>query len=150
MENSQKYPYFLSITLKNVRCFGVEQKLSLTDEQGKPARWTLILGDNGTGKTTLLKSIAACYYRFGSSEHTYTSKFAPYINQNYFIRSPDLKAEYGLELVYSEKIVSEDLSERVYSPLRWSSDTHEQTRRSGDLSSPQNNFPFQFCFTLSL
>lgn len=59
MEEEKKYPYFLSITLENVRCFGEAQTLDLTDEEGNPARWTLILGDNGTSKTTLLKSIAA-------------------------------------------------------------------------------------------
>ncbi len=30
----------------------------LTDDQGRPARWTLLLGDNGVGKTTLLQCLA--------------------------------------------------------------------------------------------
>jgi len=50
--------YFTSLELKNVRCFGERQQLDLTDEVGKPARWTLILGENGTGKTTLLQCLA--------------------------------------------------------------------------------------------
>lgn len=49
--------YFLSLTLENVRCFGPEQTLKLSDEQGRPARWTVILGNNGTGKTTLLQAL---------------------------------------------------------------------------------------------
>ena len=51
--------YFLSLTVQNVRCFGPEQTLHLTNPQGRPAQWTMILGDNGTGKTTLLQSIVA-------------------------------------------------------------------------------------------
>jgi ABC-type multidrug transport system ATPase subunit len=50
--------YFLSLTLENVRCFGPEQTLDLSDGDGRPAQWTVLLGDNGTGKTTLLQAIA--------------------------------------------------------------------------------------------
>ncbi len=50
-------PYFLSISLENVRCFGDRQTLKLSDEAGRPARWTIILGNNGTGKTTLLRAL---------------------------------------------------------------------------------------------
>src|SRR5204862_2700743 len=49
--------YFLSLSLENVRCFGPKQTLDLSDGNGKPARWTIILGLNGTGKTTLLQSL---------------------------------------------------------------------------------------------
>jgi hypothetical protein len=51
--------YFLSLSLRNVRCFGPEQTLDLSDGNGKPARWTIILGVNGTGKTTLLQSLVS-------------------------------------------------------------------------------------------
>ncbi len=49
--------YFLDVAVENVRCFGEKQTLDVSDEQGKPARWTIILGDNGTGKTTLLQCL---------------------------------------------------------------------------------------------
>lgn len=49
--------YFLNLTLENVRCFGPEQTLDLSDGDGNPEQWTMLLGDNGTGKTTILKSL---------------------------------------------------------------------------------------------
>ncbi len=49
--------YFLSLTLENVRCFGPKQTLQLSDGEGRPARWTVILGNNGMGKTTLLQAL---------------------------------------------------------------------------------------------
>jgi len=49
--------YFLSLEVENIRCFGEKQTLDLSDGAGKPARWTLLLGDNGVGKTTLLQCL---------------------------------------------------------------------------------------------
>ncbi len=50
--------YFASITVRDIRCFGREQTLHLLDSAGNPARWTVLLGDNGVGKTTLLQALA--------------------------------------------------------------------------------------------
>src|SRR2546428_7446801 len=59
MARSQQQPmiYFSSLELETVRWFGERQVLELTDEQGRPARWTLLLGENGVGKTTLLECL---------------------------------------------------------------------------------------------
>ena len=54
--------YFLSLSLENVRCFVAEQTLDLSDGNGRPAQWTVILGDNGTGKTTLLNVLSQCIW----------------------------------------------------------------------------------------
>lgn len=67
--------YFTSLKLKNVRCFGDRQELDLTADGGRPARWTLILGDNGVGKTTLLQCLAwmqpvRTQVRIGKSERS--------------------------------------------------------------------------------
>ena len=50
--------YFTNLSIENVRAFGEKQELQLTDKEGRPARWTLIVGDNGVGKTTLLQCLA--------------------------------------------------------------------------------------------
>lgn len=50
--------YFMDLVVENIRCFKGKQVMDLSDDNGKPARWTIILGDNGTGKTTLLKCLA--------------------------------------------------------------------------------------------
>jgi ABC-type Mn2+/Zn2+ transport system ATPase subunit len=51
-------PYFLSLTLSNVRCFAEPQTLRLSRPDGRPARFTFLLGENGTGKTTVLQMLA--------------------------------------------------------------------------------------------
>jgi hypothetical protein len=49
--------YFTELSLANVRAFRSKQVLRLTGRHGHPARWTLILGENGVGKTTLLQCL---------------------------------------------------------------------------------------------
>lgn len=50
--------WFKSISLENVRSFGEKQTINFTDKDGNAARWNVILGNNGTGKTTVLKGLA--------------------------------------------------------------------------------------------
>ena len=50
--------YFLNLTIENARCFTDTQELRLVDSNGCPARWTLLVGDNGVGKSTLLQCLA--------------------------------------------------------------------------------------------
>ncbi len=50
--------YFLSLEVEKVLCFKDKQVLDLSDGDGKPAQWTVILGNNGVGKTTLLRCLA--------------------------------------------------------------------------------------------
>lgn len=50
--------YIAELSLENVRCFGPEQALDLClPGSDGVSQWTVILGDNGTGKTTLLQSL---------------------------------------------------------------------------------------------
>ncbi|MGO4773638.1 AAA family ATPase [Flavobacterium sp. W22_SRS_FK3] len=53
-ENINHY-YFYSLELEGINCFKDKQTLDLSDGNGNYSPWTIILGDNGTGKTTLLR-----------------------------------------------------------------------------------------------
>jgi predicted ATP-binding protein involved in virulence len=65
---SKRGVFLTQLALKNVKSFAGEQTLDLTDEKGNPARWTLLLGDNGVGKTTLLECLAHLAPVFNSDE----------------------------------------------------------------------------------
>lgn len=56
-ESSYQTAYIASIGLKGFKCFIKPIFLEFSNENEAPASWTVILGDNGTGKTTLLQSI---------------------------------------------------------------------------------------------
>ncbi len=49
--------FLRSIHLKNFKCFD-DIELSFAEEDGTIRKWTLLLGENGTGKSALLKAIA--------------------------------------------------------------------------------------------
>lgn len=52
--------WFKNLSLENVRSFGPKQTIYFTEdgtENGNAARWNVILGDNGIGKTTVLKAL---------------------------------------------------------------------------------------------
>jgi energy-coupling factor transporter ATP-binding protein EcfA2 len=50
--------FFTGLVVENVRAFAQRQVLCLTDAHNHPVPWTLILGENGVGKTTLLQALA--------------------------------------------------------------------------------------------
>ena len=69
-----KSAYFLSLTMANVRCFGEQQTLNLSTSDGRPARWTILLGNNGTGKTTLLQALVTSAGQLSESGTQWSSE----------------------------------------------------------------------------
>ena len=49
------HSYLYSLELEGIHCFKDWQSLDLSNGKDNYSPWTIILGDNGTGKTTLLK-----------------------------------------------------------------------------------------------
>ena len=73
--------YFLSLEVENVLCFKDKQTLNLSDKNGNYAKWTVILGNNGVGKTTLLKCLAMI--EKGEEEYTSPSTSAFFSSRPY-------------------------------------------------------------------
>ena len=55
--------YLKAVTLQNVRSFKENYEISFSTDDVKPSQWTVILGNNNTGKTTILKCIADLYLK---------------------------------------------------------------------------------------
>jgi len=79
--------YFLSLTVENIRTFGPAQTLNLSDPDGRPCRWTILLGDNGSGKTTILQTIAALTPQKYPERDKYES---PEVEAALSVRFPDI------------------------------------------------------------
>ena len=51
--------FFSGLHIKNVKGLREDYYLNIVDRAGNPARWTVLLGNNNTGKTTLLRCFAS-------------------------------------------------------------------------------------------
>lgn len=97
--------YIKQIALKDYKCFKGENVFSFVhntdDGKFQAYQWTVLLGNNGTGKTNLLKAIA-----------NMEPIKADYTNQ------PDIKNLYiDMAVDLGDKIISKDLSkEEKYQP----------------------------------
>jgi energy-coupling factor transporter ATP-binding protein EcfA2 len=85
--------YFLKLELENVRCFKEKTTLDLSDEKGNWKKWTVILGDNGTGKTTLLQILAACQIEKSVSGSNPNDYYVCPIGFDYFTHEIDNSPE---------------------------------------------------------
>ncbi|MBB6048359.1 AAA family ATPase [Armatimonas rosea] len=74
--------YFLSLSIANFRCFKEEQTLDLSDGNGKPAMWTILLGENGVGKTTLLQCLPTLCVESKMDWVRFNDELTAFINAN--------------------------------------------------------------------
>lgn len=104
--------YFLKILLKNFRCFGENATLDLSDGNGNWKKWTIILGDNGTGKTSLLSAIALFELGVDPSNRKPPTLFnwgisnieSFFSNKDYNVRDKQIKARLSRTINSSENI----------------------------------------------
>lgn len=92
--------YISKIELKNIRCF--EDFSIELERNGESVLWTTILGDNATGKTTLLRSIAIGL----CDESSASGLLKESDEEGYFIRRSRNKATIYIELrnVFDPKV----------------------------------------------
>jgi predicted ATP-binding protein involved in virulence len=142
-EASIVYPpaYFLSVELENVLCFKTRQKLDLCDARGFPSQWTVILGNNGVGKTTLLRSLASMKPKLVNLSKA-KKKFAQtHLSSSRLLEemllSDSLEARIEVHFTYGSDLVSciEDFSNRSIKKPVFHQDSLEVT---GILSSLGN------------
>ena len=88
--------YILKLGLENVRCFGEKAELDLSDGNGNWRQWTVIVGDNGLGKTTLLQILAGLEARDtelqNGTKSGYDYKLIEFYYRNSFIIASKIKA----------------------------------------------------------
>lgn len=53
--------YFQSLTIEDVKCFKGEHSISFQDKNENPNMCTVLLGENGVGKTTILRVLASLH-----------------------------------------------------------------------------------------
>jgi len=68
-KNEDPPVYLLSMEVEDLLCFKERQTLNLSNKDGHPAQWTVILGNNGVGKTTLLRCLAGMEMRLEMYEY---------------------------------------------------------------------------------
>lgn len=68
--------YYTGILIENIRTFGKSQNINLNDKKGNPCMWNIIIGDNGIGKTTILKALSLPLIRpWGNMNWMYNINF---------------------------------------------------------------------------
>jgi len=114
------YPpaYFLSLSVENSRCFGPSQTIDVSDGHGRPAQWTVILGDNNAGKTTLLQCFVAIEpTQLHNLEHYVPKLFVENDRFNLFRNKGKEEISISLKVCYGAKIgeFKKEIEARNYS-----------------------------------
>lgn len=104
--------YFREIKITDVKCFKGTHKISFVKPSGESQQWNVILGNNNTGKTTILKVLASLEPEI--TEKNKENRYVPTrtilgeINNSFSIRSKiGLSTKWGFDLKISEGIIVE-------------------------------------------
>lgn len=132
-EPSIEHSYFYSLELKGIACFQDKQTLDLSDKNGNYSPWTIILGDNGTGKTILLRVLDRMQPIYDSNE----KKYLPYLFQYPQLLKNDF-------LYVNLSLVNKEIKKFMYKK------TADNKSEGGDVKGESNNnFPFLLSYGAS-
>jgi ABC-type phosphonate transport system ATPase subunit len=90
--------YIKSLEIENARCFGDKQSISFTDptRSSLPSRWSVIVGENGTGKTKVLRALALLASD-DTDELRYASRYSRSRNLGLFDRHKSSNGPGGVD-----------------------------------------------------
>lgn len=140
--------YFLSLRVENYRAFGPKQTLDLSNGHGRPAPFTVILGDNGSGKTSLLHGLVAMGPR--NYWDTQDGKNSPLISANSYLQYPppatddvhlgaresQFEAVYGYGALLGERVRRMRAESLTSQTLRRGGAAFNAVRKSGTTNAP--------------
>jgi predicted ATP-binding protein involved in virulence len=130
---NKDHSYFYSLELEGVNCFKDKQTLDLSDGNGNYSPWTIILGDNGTGKTTLLRVLD----RMQPIYNPDVKKYLPYL----LYYGQLLKNDF---LYVNLSLVNKEIKKFMYKKLA------ANKAEGGDINGESNNnFPFLISYGAS-
>ncbi len=98
--------YFNKLYMKNIRCFKGNHEIDLGNGNGEPSQWTVILGNNNVGKTTILRIIASLELKvettlknekrksYIGNKHISFEKYVSF-NEDFFFAGSQLKLEFN-------------------------------------------------------
>jgi predicted ATP-binding protein involved in virulence len=119
---NQNHSYFHSLELEGINCFKDKQILDLSDGDGDYSQWTIILGDNGTGKTTLLRVLD----RMQPVENQFSNK-----HSDILVSNPAYAIEFKLKNngFYSShvKLFIKNNKEKAYLAINKKEDSFQMT-----------------------
>ena len=120
ISSRRKSIYYVGLKIENARCFTETQDLRLVDSNGGPARWTLLVGENGVGKTTLLQCLASMrpipYFPPGRDKQ---SGIQPWLyDQNPYRMANLLRDGVGRTALRAEMVEAPDLASCRSSTVR--------------------------------
>ncbi len=112
--------YATSLTVRHVKCFPDEFRVEFSAATESGGSWTLLLGDNGTGKTSLLRCIALCLCNKTSATGLLTELTGSFIRDGYneaeiVLALSDGQVDYEIKttLQKSDDGESENLEQKV-------------------------------------
>ncbi len=108
MTYAKSHLYYTNILIENIRTFGKKQTINFNDKQGNPCMWNIIIGDNGIGKTTILKALSLPLIRpWGNKSWVYSINFNTFDRYNHKEKEEDYRVQIGFSYQQQDAPIKE-------------------------------------------